>query len=88
MNITYTLRITYRDGTHHTHDYREAQQAWAKFRAAASPSGFDLYARVELIEFNAEEQQDCPNLRAESCACPHLRAGGASRPVADKAHHG
>lgn len=60
MNITYTLRITHRDGTHHTHDYREAQQAWAKFRAAASPSGFDLYARVELIEFNAEEQQEYP----------------------------
>ena len=55
MNITYTLRITHRDGTHHTHDYREARQAWAEFRAAASPSGFDLYARVELIEFNAEE---------------------------------
>lgn len=60
MNITYTLRITHRDGTHHTHDYREAQQAWVKFRAAASPSGFDLYTRVELIEFNAEEQQEYP----------------------------
>ena len=60
MNITYTLRITHRDGTHHTHDYREAQQALAEFRAAASPSGFDLYARVELIEFNAEEQQEYP----------------------------
>ena len=60
MNITYTLRITHRDGTHHTHDYREAQQAWAKFRAAASPSGFDLYARGELIESPPEERLEYP----------------------------
>ena len=51
MNVTYTLRITHRDGTHHTRDYREAQQAWAKFRAAASPSGFDERIQIEYRRF-------------------------------------
>lgn len=60
MNIIYTIRTISRDGTHYTHDYEEAQRAWADLRAAASPSGFDLYTHVELIEINEEEQMEYP----------------------------
>ena len=59
-NLIYILRSYKRDGTHYTHEYLDAYWAWDDLRTAASPTCIDMYTRVELVEFNKEEQQEYP----------------------------
>lgn len=63
-NITYFIRFT-RYNNHTSVPYEEqehlnAEAAWEAFRRFAEPDSFEIYSRVELVEYNREEEQEYP----------------------------
>jgi len=58
---TFIVRFTHYDGSGiEEQEYVSAESAWIAFRLFAEPGSFEVYSRVELVEYNWTEQQEYP----------------------------
>lgn len=59
--ITYFLRFTHCDSSEiETQEHTNAADAWNAFRLFAEPDSFEIYSRIELVEYNWAEKQGYP----------------------------
>lgn len=58
---TYILRFTHYDSSEiEEQEHTTDEAAWEAFRAFAEPDSFEIYSRVELVEYNWREQLEYP----------------------------
>lgn len=59
--IKYFIRLTHYDtGKCEEQEHQTAEAAWEAFRLFAEPASFEIYSRVELVEYNCEESTQYP----------------------------
>ena len=59
--ITYFLRFTHYDtGECEEQEHLTAEAAWQAFRLFAEPASFEIYRRVELVEYSYAEHEEYP----------------------------
>ena len=57
--ITYFLRFTHYDSYEiETQAHINAADAWNAFRLFVEPDSFEIYSRIELVEYNWTEKQE------------------------------
>lgn len=57
----FILRFThYRGSEIEEQEHTTSEAAWEAFRLFALPDSFEIYSRVELVEYNPQEQQEYP----------------------------
>ena len=58
---TFIVRFTHYDGSGiEEQEHVSVESAWIAFRLFAEPGSFEVYSRVELVEYNWTEQQEYP----------------------------
>ena len=58
---TFILRFTHYDSSEiEEQEHTTAEAAWEAFRAFAEPDSFEIYSRVDLVEYNWQEGQEYP----------------------------
>lgn len=58
---TFIIRFThYISSEIEEQEHATADTAWEAFRLFAEPDSFEIYSRVELIEYNRKEHQEYP----------------------------
>ena len=58
---TFIVRFTHYDGSGiEEQEYTTAAAAWEAFRLFAEPDSLEIYSRVELVEYNWQEEQEYP----------------------------
>ena len=58
---TFILRFAHYDGSGiEEQEHTTAVAAWEAFRLFAEPASFEMYSRVELVEYNWQEHQEYP----------------------------
>lgn len=57
----FILRIAhYRSSQIEEREHTTSEAAWEAFRLFATPDSFEIYSRVELVEYFPQEQQEYP----------------------------
>ena len=58
---TFILRFTHCDSSEiEEQEHTTADTAWEAFRLFAEPDSFEIYSRIELVEYNRVEDQEYP----------------------------
>lgn len=58
---TFILRFTHYDSSEiEEQEHTTARSTWEAFRAFADLDSFEIYSRVELVEYNWQEEQEYP----------------------------